>query len=265
MIDEKEFMKFSEKQYGVKFVDANTGKNALDLTNERRVCEKCMHAVKGDGKILFADDVVCGNMESPYVSDFRMKNDTCNLWTAISKPRRCPWGDTKDELMREYHDAQWGKPCFDERELFEMLILEGAQAGLSWSCVLHKRENYREAFDNFDSQKIAAYDETKIQSLLQNPGIIRNRLKINAAVINARLTLELGSLRDFIWDHVDGKPIMGHWENPEDIPVTTPLSDKISKDLKKRGFKFVGSTIIYSFMQAIGVVNDHMEWCAYKS
>jgi DNA-3-methyladenine glycosylase I len=166
--------------------------------------------------------------------------------------------------MRNYHDTQWGKPCHDERELFEMLILEGAQAGLSWSCVLNKRENYCAAFDNFDVEKVAAYGEDKIAQLLQNPGIIRNRLKINAAITNARLVLRLGGLDKFLWDYVGGQPIVNHWAQQEDMPATSPLSDQISKDMKKMGFKFVGSTIIYSYMQAIGMVNDHMAWCDFR-
>ncbi len=161
---------------------------------------------------------------------------------------RCPWGDTADKLMRDYHDNQWGKPCFDEVTLFEMLILEGAQAGLSWSTVLNKRENYRAAFDGWDIEKIAAYDDAKVAELLQNSGIIRNRLKVNAAIMNARAVIKLRSLRDFIWSYVDGKPIVNHWKTQEEMPAYTPLSDKISKDMKKLGFKFVGSTIIYSYL-----------------
>jgi DNA-3-methyladenine glycosylase I len=177
---------------------------------------------------------------------------------------RCPWGDGSDTLMRDYHDKQWGKPCFDERTLFEMLNLEGAQAGLSWSTVLHKRENYAAAFDNWDINKIAAYDDAKAAELLQNSGIIRNRLKVNAAIVNAQTVLKLGSLRDFIWNCVDGKPVVNHWLTQDEVPAATPLSDRISKDMKKLGFKFVGSTIIYSYLQAIGAVNDHIEDCAFK-
>jgi DNA-3-methyladenine glycosylase I len=177
---------------------------------------------------------------------------------------RCPWGDTEDPLMREYHDKQWGKPCHDERELFEMLILEGAQAGLSWACVLHKRENYRLAFDNWDIERIAAYDEAKLAALLFDGGIIRNRRKLASAVQNAKATLGLGSLRGFIWGYVDGVPIINHWETQEQMPANTPLSDRISKDMKRLGFSFVGSTIVYSYLQAIGVVNDHIEACAFK-
>ncbi|MDR0813741.1 MAG: DNA-3-methyladenine glycosylase I [Oscillospiraceae bacterium] len=182
----------------------------------------------------------------------------------MNEIHRCPWGDTDDALMREYHDAQWGRPCHDERELFEMLILEGAQAGLSWSCVLHKRENYKAAFDNFDAAIVAAYDETKVAELLANPGIIRNRLKVAATVTNAQIVLRLGGLDKFMWAYVDGKPIVNHPKGFEDMPTTTPLSDRISKDMKKLGFKFVGSTIIYSYMQAIGMVNDHMAWCDFR-
>jgi len=181
---------------------------------------------------------------------------------------RCSWcGDLP--IYKDYHDNEWGRPVHDDRKLFEMLILEGAQAGLSWITVLKKRENYRKAFDNFDPNKVALYNEEKIQSLMENEGIIRNRLKINSAVINAKLFLEVaekhGSFDKFIWSYVNYKPITNHVKQIEDLPATTPLSDQISKDLKKMGFKFVGSTIIYSFMQATGMVNDHLVDCfAYK-
>ena len=181
---------------------------------------------------------------------------------------RCSWcGDLP--IYKDYHDNEWGRPVHDDRKLFEMLILEGAQAGLSWITVLKKRENYRKAFDNFDPNKVSLYDEEKIQSLMENEGIIRNRLKINSAVINAKLFLEVaekyGSFDKFIWSYVNYKPITNHVKQIEDLPATTPLSDQISKDLKKMGFKFVGSTIIYSFMQATGMVNDHLVDCfAYK-
>ena len=168
-------------------------------------------------------------------------------------------------LYEDYHDNEWGRPVHDDRKLFEMLILEGAQAGLSWETVLKKREAYREAFDGFDPKKVALYDDAKMQELMANAGIIRNRLKINAAVINAKLFLDVaeqhGSFDKFIWGYVDYKPIVGHWEKFEDMPLTTPISDKISRDLKKMGFKFVGSTIMYSFMQAVGMVNDHLKSC----
>ena len=168
-------------------------------------------------------------------------------------------------LYAEYHDNEWGRPVHDDNKLFEMLILEGAQAGLSWETVLNKRENYRTAFDGFDPRKVANYDDAKIAELMANTGIIRNRLKINAAVINAKLFLEIrekyGSFDSFIWAYVDNKPVVGHWDKFEDMPLTTSVSDRISKDLKKLGFKFVGSTIIYSFMQAVGMVNDHLKPC----
>ena len=175
---------------------------------------------------------------------------------------RC-FGDTP--LYIDYHDNEWGRPVHDDNKLFEMLILEGAQAGLSWITVLKKRETYRKAFDEFDPKKVALYDDAKIAELLANEGIIRNRLKINAAIVNAKLFLEIaekyGSFDKFIWEYVDFKPIVGNRESFENMPTTTPISDKISKDLKKLGFKFVGSTIIYSFMQAVGMVNDHLVSC----
>lgn len=177
---------------------------------------------------------------------------------------RCSWaGDLP--IYIDYHDNEWGRPVHDDNKLFEMLILDGMQAGLSWITVLKKREAFREAFDKFDPIKVALYDETKIQSLLVNEGIIRNRLKVNAAVTNAKAFLEVqqkhGSFDKFIWSYVDYTPIKNHWERIEEIPATTPLSDRISKDLKKMGFKFVGSTIIYAFMQAMGMVNDHVTNC----
>ena len=180
----------------------------------------------------------------------------------MSEKFRC-FGHT--ELYADYHDNEWGRPVHDDNKLFEMLILEGAQAGLSWETVLKKREAYREAFDGFDPYKVALYDDSKIAELIANAGIIRNRLKINAAVINAKLFLEIiekyGSFDKFIWAYVENKPIVGYRESFENMPATTPISDKISKDLKKLGFKFVGSTIIYSFMQAVGMVNDHLKQC----
>lgn len=177
---------------------------------------------------------------------------------------RCAWaGDTP--IYVDYHDNEWGRPVHDDNKLFETLILEGAQAGLSWITVLKKREEYRNAFDGFDPYKIALYHDAKIQKLMQNPGIIRNRLKVNAAVTNARLFLDIvekhGSFDSFIWSYVGNTPIVGHWEENGALPATTAVSDMISKDLKKMGFKFVGSTIIYSFMQATGMVNDHITSC----
>lgn len=167
-------------------------------------------------------------------------------------------------IYMEYHDHEWGRPEHDDQKLFEMLILEGMQAGLSWLTVLNKREAFREAFDGFDPNKVALYDEKKAEELMGNTGIIRNRLKIQAAITNAKLFLEMqkeyGSFDRFIWKYVDYKPVQGHKENNGWV-ATTPVSDKISKDLKKLGFKFVGSTIIYSFMQAVGMVNDHFPNC----
>lgn len=177
---------------------------------------------------------------------------------------RCGWV-TEDPLYIRYHDEEWGVPVYDDRRLFEFLILEGAQAGLSWITILKKREAYREAFDGFDPHLIAAYDEEKVAQLLANPGIVRNQLKIRAAVKNARAFLqvqeEFGSFRDYIWSFVDGEPIINHWRRLEEVPARTPLSDVMSKDLKKRGFSFVGSTICYAFMQATGMVMDHTTDC----
>lgn len=182
----------------------------------------------------------------------------------MAEKPRCSWpGDIP--IYVDYHDNEWGRPVHDDRTLFEFLVLEGAQAGLSWITVLKKREAYREAFDGFDPAKVALYDEAKVEELMANPGIIRNRLKINSAISNAKLFLdvveEYGSFDAFIWSYVDGVPIVGHWKSQEDIPPSTPLSDRISKDLKKRGFKFVGSTIVYAYLQSIGMVNDHVTEC----
>lgn len=177
---------------------------------------------------------------------------------------RCKWV-SDDPCYIEYHDKEWGVPIYDDRLLFEFLILEGAQAGLSWITVLKKRDNYRACFDNFNAQKIVKYDQAKVNSLLDNPGIIRNRLKINAAIINAQCFLqvkkEFGSFSDYIWGFVDHKPINNNRSSRQKAIATTPISDRMSKDLKKRGFKFVGSTICYAFMQAVGMVNDHSTEC----
>jgi DNA-3-methyladenine glycosylase I len=178
--------------------------------------------------------------------------------------KRCAWvGD--GSLYIDYHDNQWGVPLHDDQALFEMLILEGAQAGLSWSTILKKRENYRAVFDQFDPVKVAAYDERKIQELLNNPGIVRNRLKVRSAVTNAQAFLrikdEFGSFDKYIWGFVDHKPIINRWKTVHEIPAKTPEAEAMSKDLKKRGFKFVGPTICYAFMQAVGMVNDHTVDC----
>ena len=178
--------------------------------------------------------------------------------------QRCDWGNSS-ELYIEYHDKEWGVPAHDERTLLEFLILEGAQAGLSWSTILNKRQAYIQAFDNFEPTKVASYDEAKVQQLLANPGIVRNRLKIKAAIQNARSFLEVqeqfGSFDTYIWQFVDGKPIQNSWKSLQEIPATTKESDVMSKELKKRGFTFVGSTICYAFMQAVGMVNDHIVDC----
>ncbi|AWB44518.1 DNA-3-methyladenine glycosylase I [Paenibacillus sp. CAA11] len=178
--------------------------------------------------------------------------------------QRCGWVD-KDPLYIDYHDQEWGVPEHDDLKLFELLILEGAQAGLSWYTVLKKRENYRAAFDGFDPVKIAVYDADKMEELLQNPGIIRNRLKIQAAVNNAKAFLqvaeEYGSFDQYIWSFVQHKPIINHWTTLAEVPARTEISDQMSKDLKKRGFSFVGTTICYAFMQATGMVNDHITDC----
>jgi len=175
-------------------------------------------------------------------------------------------GNNRDNpLLQKYHDEEWGVPKHDDRRLFEDLVLDRAQAGLSWLTILRKRENYREAFDNFDPAKIAAYDETKIEELLGNAGIIRNRQKINSTIKNTQAFLkvqeEFDSFDAYIWGFVEGKPIQNAWQSMSELPAATELSEAISKDLKKRGFSFVGPTIIYAFMQAVGMVNDHTVGC----
>lgn len=181
---------------------------------------------------------------------------------------RCSWA--VGELSIRYHDEEWGVPVHDDRTLFEFLILEGAQAGLSWNTILNKRENYRKALDGFDPHRIARYNRRKIQQLLQNPGIVRNRLKIASTVENAKAFLriqeEFGSFDRYIWQFVDGKPRVNKWKSLQQIPARTEQSDAMSKDLKRRGFNFVGSTICYAFMQAVGLVNDHNVKCfRYKA
>lgn len=177
---------------------------------------------------------------------------------------RCGWTGS-DPLNVEYHDTEWGVPCRDDRKLFEFLILEGAQAGLSWTTILKKRVGYHAAFDNFDVEKIARYRSARIEKLLLNPAIVRNRLKVESTVINARRFLEVqaefGRFADYLWQFVDGKPIQNQWKSMEQVPVSSRESDAMSKDLKKRGFKFVGTTICYAYMQAMGLVNDHTVDC----
>lgn len=178
--------------------------------------------------------------------------------------QRCPW-PSDDKLMIKYHDREWGVPVHSDRKLFEFLILEGFQAGLSWRTILHKRENFLKAFDNFDFNKVAKYNRRKINSLLKDEGIIRNKLKIESAITNARAFLqvrkEFGTFDKYIWSFVNGKPIQNNFKSLKELPAKTKLSDKISDDLKKRGFKFVGSTIVYAHMQATGMVNDHVVNC----
>jgi DNA-3-methyladenine glycosylase I len=183
---------------------------------------------------------------------------------SIVDNRRCAWcGD--DPLYQQYHDREWGVPCRDDQTLFEFVVLEGAQAGLSWITILRKRESYRQAFANFDVRKVAAFDDTDVERLLKNPGIVRNRLKVASTISNARHFIDLqnehGSFSNYIWGFVDNLPIVNHWSSLAQIPASTELSDKISKEMKKRGFKFFGTTICYAFLQAVGVVNDHTRDC----
>ena len=177
---------------------------------------------------------------------------------------RCPWCGN-DELYVKYHDEEWGVPVHDDRKHFEFLVLESAQAGLSWITVLRKRENYRKAYDDFDVSKVSEYDEAKTEELMQNEGIIRNRRKIEASINNAKRYLEIqkefGSFDNYIWSFVDYKVVKNHWNNISEVPATSELSDKVSKELKNRGFKFLGSTIIYAHLQATGVINDHLAGC----
>lgn len=186
----------------------------------------------------------------------------------MTQINRCGWC-TDDELYQQYHDQEWGVPVFDDRTLFEMLNLEGAQAGLSWITVLKKRAHYRKVFDGFDPQKIAEYDEQKRAELLSDPGIIRNKLKVNAFIVNAQLYLKMQAddstpgFSEFLWSFVDGEPRVNAHQSLADVPATTPESDVMSKSLKKIGFKFVGSTICYAFMQATGMVNDHLVDCSF--
>ena len=179
---------------------------------------------------------------------------------------RCGWANRDSE--REYHDNEWGVPSHDDSYMFEMLILEGFQAGLSWITILNKRENFRKAFDNFDYNKIKDYKQDKIDELLKNDGIVKNKLKVNSTVENAKAFIkvqeEFGSFDKYIWGFVNNKQIVNKWKEMKELPAKTELSDKISKDMKKRGFKFVGSTIIYSYLQAVGIIDDHIVTCSFK-
>ena len=179
--------------------------------------------------------------------------------------KRCAWVPENDTLYRQYHDTEWGVPVYDDRLIFEFLCLEAFQAGLSWRTVLYKRENFRTAFAQFEPEKVSRFTEADIQRLLQDKGIIRNRLKVRAAVNNAVQFLEVqnefGRFSDYIWRFTEGKPIVNHWNSIEEVPASTPLSDTVSKDLKQRGFKFMGTTVVYAHMQAAGMVNDHTTDC----
>lgn len=180
---------------------------------------------------------------------------------------RCAWADSSPE-MQAYHDNEWGKPSHDERYFFEMLTLEGAQAGLSWATIIKRRATYRTAYDSFDIAKVARFDQAKRDALLQDKGIIRNRLKVDSSINNAKLIDEMHqdgkTFFEYIWNFVDNKPIINHYSHMSEVPAQTELSQRISKDLKKRGFRFVGPTIIYSFLQAVGVINDHLDSCEFK-
>ncbi len=181
--------------------------------------------------------------------------------------KRCDWAG-KNELMIKYHDEDWGKEVHDDKVLFEFLILESAQAGLSWQTILNRRETYRKAYDGFDPKVVASYDENKVEELLKDTGIIRNRRKVESSIENAKIFLQIqkeyGSFNDFLWEFVDGKQIVNQLSTMEEMPVTTELSDRVSKVLKKMGMKFVGSTIIYAYLQAVGVVNDHLIDCEFR-
>ena len=183
----------------------------------------------------------------------------------VTEPVRCPWSLGVNQAYVDYHDREWGVPVRDDRGQFEFLILEGAQAGLSWSTILNKREGYRCAFDGFDPERVARFDERRIERILADPGVVRNRLKVRAAVGNARAFLEVQEAFDgfcnYIWRFVDGRPVQNRWRREADCPATSAVSDALSKDLKRRGFKFVGSTIVYAHMQATGMVNDHVTSC----
>jgi DNA-3-methyladenine glycosylase I len=182
----------------------------------------------------------------------------------VVEKQRCAWAESSD-LMRAYHDDEWGTPSHDDTHLFEMLMLEGAQAGLSWSTILNKRENYRRAFDGFDVARVARYRDPKLAKLMDDPGIVRNRLKVASSVRNAKAFVavqkEHGSFADYLWGWVDGTPIVNRPRTTADLPTHTELSDRVSKDLKRRGFNFVGTTIVYSYLEAVGVINDHVVTC----
>jgi DNA-3-methyladenine glycosylase I len=203
-------------------------------------------------------------MESHNLIRLAQKDQMEIIIVRVINMNRCPWCGN-DELYVKYHDEEWGVPVHDDRKHFEFLVLESAQAGLNWLTVLRKRENYRAAYDNFDPIKVAQYDENKVLELMNNAGIIRNRRKIDASIGNAKEFLkiqeEYGSFDNYIWSFVDNKPVTNHWRDTSEVPATSPLSDEVSKDLKNRGFKFLGSTIVYAHLQATGVINDHLISC----
>lgn len=184
---------------------------------------------------------------------------------APTKPVRCPWGDSGNDAYRRYHDEEWGVPVHDDRTLFEFLVLESAQAGLAWSTILNKREGYARAFAGFDPARVARFNSRSVERLVADASIVRNRLKIESSISNARQFLAVqdacGSFSNYLWRFVDGAPVQNRWRRQSQVPATTPLSDAISKDLKRRGFRFVGSTIIYAYLQATGLVNDHIIRC----
>jgi DNA-3-methyladenine glycosylase I len=186
------------------------------------------------------------------------------LWRFTVDVERCPWA-ADDKLMVEYHDVEWGTPVFRDQKLFEFLVLESAQAGLSWRTILHRRDGYRKAYRDFSIESVASFTPKDVEKMLMDPGIIRNRRKVEASINNARRILEIkeewGSLSEYLWSFTGGKTIVGAWKTMEEMPVTSPLSDMVTTDLKKRGFTFVGSTIVYSYLQAVGVVNDHLATC----
>lgn len=212
---------------------------------------------------MYARDLSIGR-QSPHFQLFSEGTDG-TIPMAQRTKKRCAWSGNTHQAYLDYHDQEWGVPVHDDRTQFEFLLLEGAQAGLSWWTVLNKRQAYRTAFAQFDPSKVARFSSKRIARLIENSGIIRNRLKINAAVTNAKAFLEVqsefGSFDDYIWQFVDGKPLQNRWRHPTDVPATTTVSDALSKDLKRRGFKFVGSTIMYAHMQAVGMVNDHVVSC----
>ena len=217
--------------------------------------------MSNDGAKCNIKNTLDSNRQSTYITEIIT---VAKQWyKPIMNKTRCQWCSS-DPLYQQYHDDEWGVPCYDDQTLFEFILLEGAQAGLSWITVLKKRENYRKAYANFNAEKIARFSDKKIEKLLEDPGIIRNRLKVQSAVKNAKAYLAIQksqSFSDYLWQFVDHKPITNHYKNLSEVPVSTPASDAMSKALKKAGFSFIGTTISYAFMQAMGMVNDHTTDC----